>query len=73
MNQLWHHFEKRRYYRVYLIRDLWGQKCIVRSWGSLDTHSGGFKIMNLEESSFKEAIERINRMRLKRGYVLVKG
>lgn len=37
----WIHPQKRRWYTVYLIRDLFGDLILIRTWGSLDTQRGG--------------------------------
>lgn len=44
ITQLWNNPVKRRYYRVQVMFDLFGDLCLVRSWGSLDTARGNSKV-----------------------------
>lgn len=36
----WQHDVKRRYYTADIVRDLFGQWCVVVAWGGLDTRRG---------------------------------
>ncbi|ODS22760.1 hypothetical protein AB835_12300 [Candidatus Endobugula sertula] len=40
---LWIHEQKQRYYRLTVNRDLFGDLCLVRTWGSLVDDCGGSK------------------------------
>lgn len=42
-NQLWQHPGKRRYYRLQVMTDLFGELYLIRSRGSLDTTKWNYK------------------------------
>lgn len=71
---LWHHLEKRRYYRVYVQQDLWGNTCMIRSWGSLDTAAGNYRIDPLASNQVvSDALNEIGKRRRQRNYIQVDG
>ncbi|MDX9987387.1 MULTISPECIES: WGR domain-containing protein [Thiothrix] len=69
ISQSWSHAVKRRYYRVDIAPDLFGDLCMVRSWGSLDTARGNSK-MELVPcwQVATQRLEQIAKERLRRGY-----
>lgn len=72
ISQSWSHAVKRRYYRVDIAPDLFGDLCMVRSWGSLDTARGNSK-MELVPcwQVATQRLEQIGKERLRRGYTLI--
>lgn len=67
----WQHLIKRRYYCVFLTRDLLGDWVITKSWGGLDNATG--RVVHVACSSLDEAnklVEKIITVRKQRGYVL---
>lgn len=66
----WINIEKRRYYRTTVKHDLLGFTVVVRDYGSLDTARGGRKVDIVD--SMQEAdrlVQRIDKIRLRRGYI----
>lgn len=66
----WIHHDRRRYYRIYVFRDLLGDLVVVRSFGSLDTQRG--RVVNTVVPDHFEAsshvIRRLDLLRSKHGY-----
>jgi hypothetical protein len=65
----WVHTEKRRYYQVDLVPDLFGDWFLVWAWGSLDSGRGGQRSTCV--ASYAEGIRRIDAIgqrRQRRGY-----
>lgn len=70
MNRRWVHHGKRRYYAVYVQQDLFRDWVVTRVWGSLDTDRGQVRHeVFRSETAALEAIESIDRRRLRRGYL----
>lgn len=70
LTQLWKNPTTRRYYRVQVAADLFGDLCLVRYWGSLDTARGNSKTEVLP--SWQEAqrhLSKISKERIRRGYL----
>lgn len=44
VQQRWIHDEKRRYYGVFLQRDLFGDWTLIKNWGSLDNGRGQLRM-----------------------------
>lgn len=68
----WKHHEKKRYYQVFLSRDLLGDWVLTKSWGGLTTSNG--RVTHVACHSIDEAkvlIEKISRTRARRGYIEV--
>ncbi len=72
--QRWVHPEKRRYYRVSLDRDLFGDLVLVRAWGGLGSNLGQVRqtVVGSEEEG-ERLLRGIERRRRQRGYVVVEG
>ena len=69
INQLWINPKKRRYYRVYLCIDLFGDIFLQRTWGSLNTaHSGSREELLECWQSGLDRLEVIKKQRSQRGY-----
>jgi hypothetical protein len=67
----WVHPNKKRYYRVFLSRDLLGDWVVTKSWGGISTSMG--KVAHVACPSLEEAkklIDTIASTRTKRGYIL---
>jgi hypothetical protein len=66
---LWINHEKQRYYRVVISHDLFGNLCLIRTWGSLIDSRGGSKtdIVGGDQSLIAQ-IEIIKRQRMRREY-----
>lgn len=63
---------KHRYYLVYLTQDLFGEWVIIKSWGGIDKAGG--QVISIPCTTYEEAIiqiERIKKIRERRGYALV--
>jgi predicted DNA-binding WGR domain protein len=74
LTQLWKNPETRRYYRVQVAPDLFGDLCLVRSWGSLDTARGNSKLEVLP--GWQEAqrhLDKISKERIRKGYHKISG
>lgn len=74
LTQLWKNPAKRRYYRVQIAPDLFGELCLVRSWGSLDTARGNSKTEVLP--SWQDAqrhLSKIGKERTRKGYQRISG
>jgi predicted DNA-binding WGR domain protein len=68
-SQLWIHPEKRRYYRVWLSRDLLGMICLHCSWGGLDSARGGEKREVFSDwQKAREKLELVGKQRKQHGY-----
>ena len=68
----WEHIGKQRYYKVILSRDLLGDWIVTKAWGHLHNASG--RIVHLPFSSYKDALEniqKISKTRKQRGYHLL--
>lgn len=65
----WIHVGKRRWYAVLVIQDLFGDRVLIRSWGSLDSRRGGEKREVLLSAAEIEArLAAIAKRRRQRGY-----
>ena len=74
VSQLWKNPLKRRYYRVQVAPDLFGELCLVRSWGSLDTARGNCKMERLHDwQEAKRRVARVGKERVRRGYQKIDG
>lgn len=74
LTQYWKNPTTRRYYRVQIAPDLFGELCLVRSWGSMDTARGNSKMELLR--SWQEAqqhLSKISKERTRKGYQAVVG
>ena len=70
-NYYWVNATKRRYYRLYIVKDLLGDLCIVRTWGSLDNPTGAHLTHSLlDPVDFERQIKKIIQQRQRRGYQL---
>ncbi len=68
-SQLWIHPEKRRYYRVWLSRDLFGMICLHCTWGGLDSARGGEKREVFSDwQAAREKLELVAKRRRQHGY-----
>lgn len=67
--QRWINAEKRRYYQVQLVEDLFGDWSVVACWGGLDSHRGGMQVKTVAsyEAALKQ-VEVIGKRRRQRGY-----
>ena len=66
----WENLEKKRYYQIYISRDLFGDWVITKSWGSLITAAGRItRVACFSTQEVLNLIEKIKRTRLKRGYL----
>ena len=66
----WHHPEKRRYYKAFLQYDLFGELCLVREWGSMDTGRGNFDQLPCPDiEAARQALRALRRRRKQRGYI----
>ena len=69
---LWINRAKQRYYRVVITHDLFGNLCLIRTWGSLIDSRGGCKTDIVEgEQTLTAQINIINNQRKQRDYFLV--
>ncbi len=69
---LWINRTKQRYYRLTVNRDLFGDLCLVRTWGSLVDDRGGSKTEVLgNERSLASQVNVIKKQRQQREYKLV--
>ena len=60
---------KRRHYLLWLHQDLLGDWCLMRQWGSLDSHQGRVTQQPVEsEQAGRELMAREDRRRIQRGY-----
>jgi len=67
----WINPDKRRWYAVLVVRDLFDDLVLIRKWGGLDNQRGGEKKEILPPGSDpSDIIGRINRRRKHRGYHL---
>lgn len=69
----WEEPNKKRYYQIFLSRDLLNDWVVTKSYGSLQNAMG--KVTHIACPSLEDAkklIDQITRTREKRGYVLVK-
>jgi hypothetical protein len=69
----WEHPMKLRYYHVVLAQDLFGDWVVTKAWGGISKASG--RIIHLPCQTYTEAkivVEKIAKIREKRGYSLVK-
>ena len=65
---------KRRHYLLWLHQDLLGDWCLMRQWGSLDSHRGRMVQQRVDsEEAGRLEMAREDRRREKRGYVAVEG
>lgn len=51
----WQHDAKRRYYTADIVRDLFGQWCVVVAWGGLDTRRGRLVTYPVDSNSAAHA------------------
>lgn len=67
--QRWIHPEKRRYYQVQLVQDLFGDWTLVACWGGLDSHRGGMQVKSAasDEAALGQ-VGAISKRRRLRGY-----
>lgn len=69
-SQLWVHQQKRRYYRAYLCRDLFGAVYLYCVWGSLDSKQGGERSEIFSHwGEALEQMEKVSKRRRQHGYV----
>ena len=69
---LWVHSSKRKYYAVWVYRDLLGDWILKREWGSLDSNRGGQKTELLgSESEAVSKLAETHQRRLAHGYCRV--
>nr|BAL53142.1 hypothetical conserved protein [uncultured Gammaproteobacteria bacterium] len=70
----WIHPEKRRWYLVWVGLDLFGDRVLIRAWGSLDSRRGGEKReIPASEAEIDKRLHAIARQRRRRGYVVCGG
>ncbi|ODS23606.1 hypothetical protein AB835_08315 [Candidatus Endobugula sertula] len=60
---LWIHEQKQRYYRLTVNRDLFGDLCLVRTWGSLVDDRGGSKTEVLDNERSLAVVARFYKSR----------
>ena len=61
---------KRRYYLLWLHQDLLGDWCVMRQWGSMDSHRGRMTQQPVDtEQAGKQTLDREDGRRIQRGYV----
>jgi len=65
----WVNEEKRRYYQVHLVEDMFGDWSLIACWGGLDSRRGGMRstVVASHEAGF-ERIREIGKRRKQRGY-----
>ena len=65
----WVNEEKRRYYQVHLVEDMFGDWSLIACWGGLDSHRGGMRstVVSSHEVGL-ERIREIDKRRKQRGY-----
>ncbi len=69
IDQRFEHPQRKRFYRVILSKDLFGDWVVTRVWGSIGKANG--RIMHAPCSSYEEAIlmiQTISKTRKRRGY-----
>ena len=68
----WH--TPHRYYIAVIKRDLLGDTVVHRMWGALYSRRGGQKVdvFGTDEEAAQRHLEKLSRVRSKRGYVLKK-
>jgi predicted DNA-binding WGR domain protein len=62
---------KRRYYQLYLAKDLLGDWVLIKSWGALDSSRG--RVVHLQLPNYLaglQQIENLAKTRMRRGYVV---
>lgn len=65
----WVHAQKRRYYQVELVEDLFADWTIIQSWGGIDSHRGRMRIVWVaSQAEGLKRIEAIGKRRGVRGY-----
>lgn len=72
MELRWEHPEKKRYYVARLQKDLLGDWVVTKIWGGLG--SAGGRVVHILCESEKDGvflIEKISKVRSRRGYVLI--
>lgn len=62
----WLNEEKRRYYKVFVYKDLLGDLVLLRNWGSLDNAKGGIKTEIVDSKNIEDLLTNIEKKRLKR-------
>lgn len=68
----WEHPEKKRYYQLFLSRDLLGDWVVTKAYGGLNTSVG--RVTHVACSSLEDAkklMSHIAQIRFKRGYVSI--
>jgi len=71
-NYYWINNEKRRYYRIYILKDLLGDISVIRAWGSLDSNAGSqVRHSLIEQKTIDSLLERLCLQRKHRGYELI--
>ena len=67
----WEHKATRRYYEARMVRDLFGEWQLMRVWGGIGSARGALRFAPLAEpGAFADELARIDKRRVKRGYVL---
>jgi len=68
----WVHHTKRRYYRVHVTRDLFGDLAVIACWGSLDSNHGNWRRTRLQsQEDLERVLETIKTRRRQHGYELL--
>jgi len=63
--------QKRRFYKVFVGQDLFGDMVLIRQWGSLDNRQGNCQQSIISLSELIPLVSGIVKEREKRGYVLI--
>lgn len=71
MNELWLNFSNRRYYRLLLCKDLFGDSVLIKEWGSMDRNGGRVVTTLIDKDKQNKAIASLRRKRVANGYVVV--
>ncbi len=62
-----------RFYRIELQPTLFGEVSILRAWGRIGTNGQAMRVTYDDEAQAGEALQKLEKQKLRRGYVLVGG
>lgn len=65
------HDEKRRFYKLYVGVDLFGDMMLIRQWGSLDSRQGNRKQTIINPNELTMIVQSVVRDRERKGYSVI--
>lgn len=70
MQELWVNKNKRRYYRLIICKDLFGDTILMKEWGSIDSNGGRLVSQPIDPDNQEAILDDIRKRRISHQYQL---